>query len=281
MAVIQALQTAASAVRRNPILVAITAVFSLLQLPSFVAQSVSPLLGSLVSIGLSVLTIFIMPFFFGGIIGMANEAIDGQTSLGTLLREGKTHYVSLFVVYLGLLALNLVLGFVGFFAVVLGGVLFLGSIQPNLLLLVIIGIVGLITLVAYLVVLFVTQFFGHAIVVDDLQAVNGLKRSAWCVRHNLLSVFGYTITVTIVGALFGLFGGAFSLLTSPSMPSASATGVSTAPPATPLPVDIPSVGPAGMVGLAILYVIITGLFGGFFSAYSTAFYRSIRPIKAE
>jgi hypothetical protein len=62
--------------------------------------------------------------------------------------------------------------------------------------------------------IFVVQSFGHAVVIDDLEAVDSLKRSAWCVRHTLVAVFGYTVLAAVGGAVFGLFGGVFSLLTS-------------------------------------------------------------------
>jgi hypothetical protein len=280
MAVLQALQTAVSAARRNPIIFVVAAAFSLFQLPGLLAQSVHPLVGSVVSLGVSGLTIFVVPFFFGGIIGMANEAIDGRASVETFVHEGKTNYVSILVVYLGLFAVNLVLGFVIAFAAIIGGVLFLGGAgQPSLVPLAILALVGGLALVGYLGIAFVIQFFGHAIVVDDLEAVDSLKRSAWCVRHNLVAVLGYTVLAVVGGAVFGLFGGLFSLLTSPQFSQRPGmAGGSVGPAASPLPVDIPTVGIAGTVMLVILLVVLTGLFGGLFATFSTAFYRTIRPV---
>jgi hypothetical protein len=277
MVVLHALQTALGAVRRNPVLLVVAAVFSLLQLPGLLAQSLHPLVGSLVSLGVSGVSIFVLPFFFGGILGMANEAIDGQTSLGTFVREGKTHYVSVLVVYLGLFAINLVLGFVIAFAAIFAGIFVLsGAGQPNLALLAVLGGIGLLALVGYLLVAFFVQFFGHAIVVDDLQAVESIKRSAWCVRHNLVSVLGYSLLTAAGGAVFGLFGGLFSLLATPRPPTRGMNGA--APPAAvPFPADLPTLGLAGTAGLAVLLVVLTGVFGGLFAAFSTAFYREIRP----
>jgi hypothetical protein len=280
MAVLQALQTALGAARRNPIIFLVAAAFSLFQLPGLLAQSVHPLVGSIVSLGVSGLTIFVMPFFFGGIIGMANEAIDGRTSVKTLIRDGKTHYVSILVVYLALFAVNLVLGFVIAFAAIIGGVFFLGSAsQSSLVLLAILALIGGLALMGYLGIAFIIQFFGHAIVVDDLSAVDSLKRSAWCVRHNLVAVLGYTVLAVVGGAVFGLFGGLFSLLTSPQFAQRPGmAGGSVGPAASPLPVDIPTVGIAGTAILVILLVVLTGLFGGLFATFSTAFYRAIRPV---
>jgi hypothetical protein len=280
MAVLQALQTAIGAVRRNPLLFVIAAAFSLFQLPGLLAQSVHPLVGSVVSLGFSGLMIFVVPFFFGGIIGMANEAIDGRTSVETFVREGKTHYVSILVVYLGLFAINLVLGFVITFAAIVGGVFFLGSAgQHSLVPLAILAIIGGVALFGYLLIAFVVQFFGHAVVVDDLKTVDSLKRSAWCVRHNLVAVFGYTVLAAVGGAVFGLFGGVFSLLTSPQFSQSPEGSVDpVGPGAGPLPVELPSVGLAGTAVLVVLLVILTGLFAGLFATFSTAFYRTIRPV---
>ncbi|WP_136591182.1 DUF7847 domain-containing protein [Salinigranum halophilum] len=278
MAVLQALQTAIGAARRNPLVFVIAAAFSLFQVPSVLAQSVHPLVGSVVSLGVSGLMIFVVPFFFGGIIGMANEAIDGRTSFETFVREGKTHYVSILVVYLGLFAINLVLGFVITFAAILGGIFFLGSAgQPSLVPLAILAIIGGIALLGYLLIAFVVQFFGHAVVVDDLEAVDSIKRSAWCVRHNLVAVFGYTVLASVGGAVFGVFGGVFSLLTSPQFSQGESVDT-VGPAAGPLPVDLPSVGLAGTAVLVVLLVILTGLFAGLFATFSTAFYRTIRPV---
>jgi hypothetical protein len=227
--------------------------------------------------------IFVVPFFFGGIIGMANEAIDGRTAFETFVREGKTHYVSILVVYLGLFAINLVLGFVIMFAAIFGGIFFLGRAgQPSLVPLAILAVIGGVALLGYLLIAFVVQFFGHAVVIDDLEAVDSIKRSAWCVRHNLVAVVGYTVLAAVGGAVFGLFGGVFSLLTSPQFSRGPGGSVGpVGPAASPLPVELPSVGLAGTAVLVVLLVILTGLFGGLFATFSTAFYRTIRPVDGQ
>ncbi|MFC7203084.1 hypothetical protein ACFQJC_06135 [Haloferax namakaokahaiae] len=276
MGALQALSTAGDTVRRNPVLFVVAAAFSLLQIPGLVAQTINPLLGSIVSLVFSGLLIFIVPFFFGGIIGMANEAIGGRTSIDTLVSEGKSHYVSLLVTYFGLLLLNLLLGFVGVFVLVFGGAFVLSSSsQPGITPFAVLGVLGLGVFLIYFVVLFFVQFFGHAIVIDDLQAVDGLKRSVSVVRQNLLSALGYTILVSIGGGVMGLLGAAYSVLTTPSVSESAATP---AVPASPL--GVPSVGIVGTVVFLVLLVVLSGLFGGFFAAYSTAFYRSIRPTQS-
>ena len=284
MAALQSIGTAAGSLRRNPVLFVVAAAFSLVQLPSAFAQAVSPLIGSIISLGFSGLTIFIVPFFLGGVLGMANEAIDGRTSLGTFVSEGKTHYVSLLVVYFSLLAVNLVLSFVGVFVSVFAGIAILGSDgDVSTVALAVLGVVGLAVVLTYLAVVFVVQFFGHAIVIDDLGAVDGIKRSVSCVRNNLVSVLGYSVITGLGGLLAGGFAVVISLLLTPSLrhQGAAMTGSGAGAPAASTLSGLPTVGVVGMVALAVGLVLVSGLIGGFFAAYSTAFYRSIRPTNPE
>jgi hypothetical protein len=273
VAVLQALQTALGAAKRNPVVFLAAAVFGLLQLPGILAQALDPLVGSIVSLGVSGLTLLVGPFFFGGIIGMANEAIDGRTSLGTFVREGIDHYLSILVVYLCLFVVNFAVWVVVVFAALFGGLFALGNPgEFGLLPLAVFGVVSGLAILAYLLVTFAVQFFGHAIVVDDLGAVDGLKRSLWCVRHNLVSVLGYTVVAMLGGGAFGLLAGAVSLLTSPQFVRGTAN-----PTTNLLPVAVPAVGLAGVVALSVALVAVTALATGLFATFSTAFYRTVRP----
>ncbi|WP_042663377.1 hypothetical protein [Haloferax sp. ATB1] len=284
MAALQSIGTAAGTLRRNPILFVVAAAFSLIQLPSMFAQAVSPFIGSIISLGFSGLMIFILPFFLGGVLGMANEAIDSRTSLSTFVSEGKTHYVSLLVVYFSLLAVNLVLSFVGVFASVFVGIAVLGSnAQAGTATLAILGVVVLAVTLTYLAVVFVSQFFGHAIVIDDLGAVDGIKRSVACVRNNLVSVLGYSVITGLGGLLVGAFAVVISFVLTPSLQhqGAAVTESGAGGPAASAVSSLPTVGVVGMVAIAVGLVLVSGLVGGFFAAYSTAFYRSIRPANRE
>lgn len=264
----------------------VAAAFSLLQLPGFVAQSISPLLGSLVSLLTTGLFVFVFPFLFAGVVGMADEALRGETSLGAFVASGTDHYVSMLAAYLLLFGASVVLGLAVFFGtLLLGGVAFAagaGDVAGRTTVLVAVGLLLVGGFVLFVLPLFFVQFYGHAIVVDDLGAVAGLKRSVSCVRHNLLAVLGYTVVVGVVGAGFGLFGAVFSLLTTPRFTGAGTGMAGAAPGATapPVPVGAPSVGPAAVVALAVVFVLASGVVGGFFAAYSTAVYRRIRPAAA-
>jgi hypothetical protein len=263
MAVLKALRQTPSALQRNPILFVPVLVILLFQIPQLVLQAINPLVASVVSMVISLVFIFIMPFFQAGIVGMADEALDGQTSLESFVREGKSNYVSILVVSLVLVAVNFALGFVAFFVAIFGGFAAYsdtGGVAIGVL--VIIGLIVALVVLAYLLVIFFVQFYSQAIVLDDLGATDGLKHSVSVVRHHLVSTLGYSV---LVGVLGGIAGGVFaigSLLTSPQS-------------ASTLP--LPQISLAGAVGVILLVLVFGVLFGGFFGVYSVAFYRTINP----
>jgi hypothetical protein len=234
-----------------------------LQVPQLALQAVNPLLSSIVSLGLSLVFLAIMPFFQGGLIAMADEAIDGRTALQTFIDDGKGNYVSLLVAYLALMAVNFVLGMIAFFVALFGGVLFLGSgglESASLALLAVVGIVVAIIGLLYLLAFFFLQFYGQAIVLDGMGAVDGLKHSASIVRQHLVSTLGYSILVGIVSGVFGGVAGILSILLSPQ--SATTLGL----PELSLPIVV-------AVGLIVLAGGV--LLGGFFAVYSVSFYRRL------
>lgn len=278
MVVISGLGTAVSALRRNPILFLIVAAFGLLQLPGVVAQSINPLLGSFVSLGLSGVLLILLPFFFGGVIAMANESIDGSTSVDTLIAEGKANYVSILVVYLGLFAFYIVLAVVTSIVFAVGGAFVFsfgssGGVGLRPATLAVVAVVGLLGVLVYFGAVFFSQFFAHAIVLDDTGAVDGVKRSVSAVRGNLLTVLGYNLITGTVGAIVGLLSAVVSVLSNPSF--AAPPGGMT--PTSQLVEAVPTIGTASTVGLTLVVVLLTAVVGGVFSAYSTAVYRAIRP----
>lgn len=263
MAVLNALRRTPSALLRNPSLFVPIVIVMLFQVPQLILQSVNPLLSGLISLGSSLLFIVIMPFFQGGLIGMADEALDGHTSLQTFVADGKSNYVSILVAYLALMAINFVLGMIGFFVAIAGGVLFLesgGVESANITVLAIVGVVVAIVVLLYLLVIFFAQFYGQAIVLDDLGAVDGFKRSFSAVRHHLVSTLGYTVLGGIVGGLVGLIFGAASTLMSPQ----SAPMFHLPEPSLPI-----------VVAVGCIVLVGGTLFGGFFTVFSVSFYRTI------
>jgi hypothetical protein len=283
MAALQALRPAASGVARNPILIVVTALYGLTQLPNLLVPPTQPLLAGAISLATVGLLLLVLPFFQGGLLGMASEAIHGKTSLSTLVAEGKANYVSLLLAYFVLLAIQLVFGFIAFFgifAAVLGTSLGAASgaggsggaapgaaaIPGDLTTLAVVAVVGIGLALAYLLVTLVIQFYAHAIVLDDLDLVAGFRRSAGVVRANVLSVIGYSLLLLVGSLLAGLLGAAASFALSPQPPGSPMAGL--------LPFE-PSI--ASIAVGAIGYVLLTGVFGAFYATYSVAFYESIRP----
>lgn len=262
MAVITALHQTPSALRRNPILFVPVLVFGVLQAPQLILQSVNPLLASLVSMVLSLVYLVVVPFFQAGLLGLADEALDGTTSIDTFVQQGKSNYISVLVAYLLLVAINFVLGFVGLLVVVFGGVLVVaegGSL--SLLSLLVLALVGGVLLLCYLVFVFFIQFYGQAIVIDDDSAIDGIRRSMGLVKRHAVSVLGYSLLVGLVGGISGLFLGAVSILASPQNTELLAL------PQPSLPV---------IVGSVVLVVLGTTILGAVLVTYSVAFYRQLR-----
>ena len=262
MAVLTALRRTPGALQRNPVLFVPVLVVMLFQIPQLVLQTINPLLASVASLGISLVFIVVIPFIQGGLIGMADEALDGRTSLDRFVSEGKSNYVSLLVAYLVLLAINFAIGIVGFIAALFGGVALLanGGGGPRTAVLAVIGVIVGLLVLAYLVVVFFIQFYGQAIVIDDLGAVDGLKHSFAVVRRNLVSTLGYSVLVGILG---GLAGGVFAVALMLVSPQSTTV------------LSLPQLSVVGTVGVALLIVVLGTLFGGFFGVYSVAFYRTI------
>jgi hypothetical protein len=264
MAVLTALRTAGRTVVRNPIVLVVTTVLGLTQIPQLLLQSADPLVSGLVSLGVGLFWFVALPFVHGGIIGLVDDAIDGATDFGTFLAAGKRHYLSLLGVYIVLFGLNFALGIVAFFAGIfgIGGLLVAGGGSHSPLLLGGVAVIALLAVGAYFLVMFFIQFYGQAIVVDGVGAVEGVKRSVRVVRENLLGTLGYSLVSGVVGAGFGLLGAGYGILTTPA--SVEAFG-------------LPPISTALTVGGAVLLVVVTGLVGGLLATFSVSFYREIRP----
>ncbi|MFC4541836.1 hypothetical protein ACFO5R_07830 [Halosolutus amylolyticus] len=262
MSALQSLRPAISGVVRNPILLVITGLYGLVQLPQLALQEQDPLLATAVSLGVTGLMIFLLPFFQGGVIGMASEAIAGRTTLGTLLRSGKSNYVSLLLAYFVLLAVNFAFGMFVFFGILIGGVsVVAGGGEPGIAVLAVLGLFGLVALLGYLLVTFFVQFYAHAIVLSDTDLVGGFKTSVGLVRDNILSVVGYTAVLLCGSAILGGVGvGASFLFTADQ-----STGV-----------PVPELSLPVLVAAGVAYLVAVAIGGAFYATYSVAFYQNIR-----
>lgn len=282
MAAIQSLRTGLSALGRNPVLFLGGLLYGLVVLP----QNATILIGATSAAPLlQIVTFFVTPFIIAGLIGMAGEALDGDTTLGTFARIGRARYVSLLAgkfVEFGISVLFVVL----FVVVALASVVALGigfsagsGVASGGSMLVAAGIVALLVLAALLVVFFI-QFFPVAIAFDDADAIEGFKRSVSLVRSNLLSTLGYSVINFVVALVTALpvLGFTFYRAFSRGFPQPSNGGPGAAP------------GPGGgfasggvemgavlstteMVAVVLVSLALTAFLVAFRQAYATAFYR--------
>ena len=185
------------ALKRNPVLFVAALVVSALSVAALVVQATYPPENAgLLSSGASFVVQLISLLFVGGAYAMARDGLRGRTSLGTLVEEGKEHYVSLLgatillaIVAVVSMVVVLILGFIGIFAVgpsVVGGdATGLGLVLSGLYLL------------GFLPIFFL-QFYGPAVVVSGASAVESIKRSFGVVRRNLLRTLGFDLVLVAV-----------------------------------------------------------------------------------
>lgn len=262
MAALKSLQPAVGALLRNPVLIVLVGLYGLVQLPQLLLQPSQPILAAVVSLGASGVLLLAMPFIQGGLLGMADEALTGQTNLGTFIADGKRNYVTLLLGYVAIFAINLILGIGIVFAVIIGGVGFaVGNGEPNLAVLAVVVVVGLLALFAYLLFAFFIQFYAHAVVLSGSELVAGFKQSVALVRRNLLSTFGYSLILLAGGIVLGSISGLASFAFAPQ-------------PAD-FPFWFPEVSTVVIAIAAVVYTLAIAMLGGFYATYSVSFYRSI------
>lgn len=248
---------------RNPLLVVVAAIYGLVALPQLLAQTLGPILSTVVSLAMIPVFILLVPFYQGGIVGMANRGYDGPVSIGTFVEEGKSNFVSLLAAYVVFMGLAFVIGFalvIGF-AVLAAFVLASGG--DNTMGWLVIGGVFLLVLLVYFLIVFFIQFYVHAIVIDDRDLVEGFKRSVGLVRSNIVSVLGYSLISFVGGGVLGLVGVGASLVFLPQNQQTMTA--------------LPEPTPALMAGAAVLYLVATAIGGAFWAAYSVSYYRDISP----
>ena len=274
MAALRALRPAVGGIARNPVLLLVTALYGLAQVPNLLVPATRPILAATVSLATFGVLVLALPFVQGGLLGMASEAIAGRTGLGTLLAEGRDNYLSLLLAYFVLLAINLVFGlvaFIGGLIVFVTGVATVPTDAPAVgvdpMLLALLAIVGGGLLLAYFLVTFAVQFYAHAVVLDDAALVDGFRRSVGLVRSNVLTVVGYSVILLVGSVALGTLAAAASLVLG-----SQTTGAPAAPFA-----DLASVEPTlpVLVVAGVGYLVLTSAFAAFYATYSVAFYEAI------
>lgn len=257
MGAISAAREALSAVKRNPVIIAVTLLIGILQIPQLITQYLDSLVALAVGAIVSLAFLLFFPFYFGGIIGMASEALQGKTSFQTFLREGRANYASMFGAYVLLIVLMVVYLIVLVVAGGVGGVLAFSAGSAG------IGtgsflITAAIVLLLFLLLfgfIFFTQFFGQAIVLDDRSATGGFRGSISAVRGNKLSTLGYMVLILIFSAVAGALGGVIGAL--PAIMGTQNVFVI-------------------IVVLSVVLALVTGVLGAFTTTYGVAFYKQIR-----
>lgn len=174
---------------------AVAVVSGVVQLGQFV--------GPVVQLLLTLVSFALVPFFMGGLYGLADEAFDGRARFGTFLDEGIANYLSLLLGYVLLFVFVFIAGIpiaiVGvillFVVGLLVGVALLGG--GGALGWVTIAVLGtvvvLVLVLPLLAVIAVLQFYDVAIVLEDEAPVESFRRSYRLARSRLANVLGYTI----------------------------------------------------------------------------------------
>ncbi|ARS88927.1 hypothetical protein [Natrarchaeobaculum aegyptiacum] len=264
MAVIQALKRTPSTVLGHPIVFVAVLLYgivvTLLQIPQLIYQQPDSLVTALVPWLVLGVSIVLYPFLWGGLVGIANDAASGHSpTIGRFAAHGRSFYLSILGAYLLLTGVVIALVIPFTMAMIAGGFAFVLT-DGSAVGLAILALLGLVFLAIYLGVMFVVQFFLHAIVIEGTRAIEGLKRSLEVVRSNLLSAFGHALVVAAGGFLVAIpYIGVQFWLFPPTMPGEDLT--------------LPDPGvAAGAFGVSTLFGAIVGVF---LLVFTVQFYRAV------
>ncbi|ELZ85709.1 hypothetical protein C453_07838 [Haloferax elongans ATCC BAA-1513] len=206
MAAISSLKTALHGLRRNPVLFLGGLILGLVTLPQLTTQLAQI---PLIPFGLQVVTFFVMPFFAAGLYAMADEATGnrGQTSLSTLTDAGREKYVPFLLAKIVSIGIMIpfgiafaILAVVGVFAIGLSAATTGGGLAMGAGVLGLLG-AGALLLLAYIIVLFLIQFFPVAVVVNDADAIESFKQSYRLARSNIVPTLGYSVIVLVANLI--------------------------------------------------------------------------------
>ncbi|WP_049936263.1 DUF7847 domain-containing protein [Haloplanus natans] len=282
MSAVQSLRTAVDALSRNPVLFLGGLVYALVVLPQRALQLASV---PLAPAALQLLTFLMTPFVVAGVVGLAREALDGDASFGTLTETGTARYVDLLLGTLVEFGIQLLFGVafvvLALLVVAAGG----GSVGPVGILG---AVLGVLLALAYLVVLFLIQFYPVLVVVDGAGPADAVTGSVGFVRSNVVSTLGYSVITVVLGGLAALPVSGFAayrfLTTGPGAgdsPGPIGGGMSPGGPGadgTPELAELFAGGGLGLstpevVALALVSAATTTLFFALRHTYATAFYR--------
>ncbi|MFB6124168.1 MAG: hypothetical protein ABEJ78_12010 [Haloferacaceae archaeon] len=285
MAVLESLRSAVDALSRNRALFLAGLGYGLLVLPQNALQLARV---PLAPTALSVVSFFLTPFVVAGLLGMADESLDGDTSLSTLRTVGRDRYVPLLLGNLVRFGIHLVFAVVAvavlvvlLFTTGLASAVATGGVAPGsvggAVLLPAVSILALLALLFLLVTLFV-QFYDVAVVVDGVGPIDGFTRSVGFVRDNVLATVGYSLVNLAVALVVNLPVAGYVALKSVSNSETMGAG-------TPVPTDFSQLGAGAfgggpspfstpeLVALVAASLLTSALLLAFRQTYATAFYR--------
>jgi hypothetical protein len=260
--------------KRNPVVLVGGLIYAVVILPQSALSALGiPIIPSL----LQIVTFFITPFIVAGILGMTYEGRVRETSLDTFKKIGKKKYVSLLAGNLVIFAITfvfiLLMLLLAFFVVGIG---FAAASAESALA----GGVGILSIAVFLVailvfllVMFFLQFWGPAIVADNVGVGAGFKRSAGVVKRNILSTLGFgvlNLVINLALALPALTLALLPVLTGAGTEAIGATG------------DVQSASQLGsslltQVGLIVYSFVIAIVMTPFRLAFAVSFYDNHRP----
>ena len=159
-----------------------------------------------------ILIFFITAFFTSGAIGMAKEAtISGRVDFSVMSEYGRKKFINLFFANLivGLiLSIGLVFLIPGIFFILPYISTFSGGLPDIIIIRTIITFaMGFLCMGIYMVIIgIIFSLTPYAVVIDDLGAVEGVKKGFRFFMNNKIDVFSLFIIVFVVGMVAGAFG---------------------------------------------------------------------------
>jgi hypothetical protein len=266
---LSALHQAVAAAIREPAVIVVAAVLALVQLPVLLARLLPPTIAVIASLGISLLTLLLAPFTQGGMLGLADSALDGDASVRTFLAAGRDNYVSMLGAYVLLTAIAIAV-VIAIMLILLFGAGFgaatasieSGAVNNSLfdafgiVFLALFGLLGISVVLGFVFI----QFYGQAIVIEDYGAIGGFKRSVSLVRSHVLATLGYSVIAFVIGGVLSITSsGASALLSSER---ATLAGLN--------PESLPLLG-----GVALVVVVVSTLSSAFGPLYSVSFYHQL------
>lgn len=278
MGVVSSLSTAVQTLKRNPVLFIAGFVVAFVNAAVAGGQMLSTGPARIAwSLGAFVVQLGSLVVVVGA-YGMTAEALRGTTRLSTLVSASKKYFadalaatVLVVIAVVATSVVTMVVGLVGFFAVLLGGS---GTgFSPNLFA-VVMGAIYLLGLLP----LFFLQFYLPAVVVSDRSPAESLKQSYRLVKGNFVSTLAFDavlVAVAAVGSLPTIWLAVRQMSPlSPGGAGMGGAGMGGAGMGGGGPMMYPFAGLSpGTVGIVFALTAVVGtLTGTFFYAYQVAFY---------